>query len=201
MAAMGRDRDVAAFDRRARSYDQGRVGQWHAGVSRRVADLIVSVDPAPASMLDVGCGTGVLFRELDRRMSLPALTAGIDAAPGMASAAAASVARLPVGVATARAERLPFRDGVFDLVVSSLSFDHWESQAEGVAECARVLRDAGRLVLVDLFSPWLWPTTRVGRRGRARTVAQASRVLGDAGFGAVEWRTVMPFIRAVVASR
>jgi ubiquinone/menaquinone biosynthesis C-methylase UbiE len=47
--------------------------------------------------------------------------------------------RLEQGVA----ERLPFADASFDLVVSVLSFDHWSDQELGLAECARVLRPGG----------------------------------------------------------
>jgi Methyltransferase domain len=37
------------------------------------------------------------------------------------------------------AERLPFNDGAFDLVISTTSFDHWTGQQERLTECARVL--------------------------------------------------------------
>ena len=37
------------------------------------------------------------------------------------------------------AERLPFADASFDLVVSAMSFDHWADQELGLAECAPVL--------------------------------------------------------------
>ena len=45
----------------------------------------------------------------------------------------------------AAAERLPFADASFDLVVSAMSFDHWADQELGLAECARVLRPGGSL--------------------------------------------------------
>jgi len=77
------------------------------------------------------------------------------------------------------AERLPFPDGVFDLVVSTTSFDHRSDQRAGVLECARMLRPGGRLVLVDQFSAWLGPALVTGR---ARDVAPiASSALP--GFG------------------
>jgi ubiquinone/menaquinone biosynthesis C-methylase UbiE len=198
---MERDRDVSAFDRRAASYEQGPLGQWHVALSRRVAGLVPTGDSSPRSILDVGCGTGALLRELARRAPLPPACVGVDAAPGMTAAAAASAAGLRVHIAAARAEALPFRDGAFDMVVSSLSFDHWGDQQQGLAECARVLRPGGSLLLVDLFSPWLWPTTQIGRRGKARTVAAATRLLRRAGFGPVAWRRLLPVIRAAVATR
>jgi ubiquinone/menaquinone biosynthesis C-methylase UbiE len=196
MARMDRDRDVAAFDRRASSYERGAIGRWHVEVSRRVAAIIRDELPQPTVVLDVGCGTGALLRELAGRQPQPLRRVGIDAAPAMAS-----VAGLVAPVAVGRAERLPFRDGVFDLVLSTLSFDHWSDQRQGLTECGRVLAPSGRLLLVDLFSPWLWPTTRLGRRGRTRTVAGGTRLLRQAGFSDVGWRRVAPLVRAAVATR
>jgi len=198
---MDRDRDVGAFDRRADSYEQGRIGQWHARVSTRIADLLVGDPSWPGSVLDVGCGTGALLRDIAHRDPGTARRVGMDAAPRMAAAAAESAAGLGVSITTARAEAIPFSDGAFDVVVSVLSFDHWGDQGQGLVECARVLAPSGRLVLVDLFSPWLWPTTRIGRRGRARTVGQATRTLRSAGFRDLSWQGVAPLIRVVVARR
>jgi ubiquinone/menaquinone biosynthesis C-methylase UbiE len=165
-----------------------------------VADLVDAYDRRPGSVLDLGCGTGALLRDLGHRTSRAGLSVGVDAAPRMAMAAANSVTGLATFVVTGRAEGLPFRDGVFDVVVSSLSFDHWSDQLQGLNECARVLRPSGHLLLVDLFSPWLWPTTLVGRRGRARTLRQATRLLRQAGFRGVGWRKLAPFVRAAVAT-
>lgn len=198
---MARDRDVAAFDRRAAAYEQGFVGRWHVALSGRVAELLVDAHPSPASVLDVGTGTGALLRDLTPRAPGLRRCVGVDAAPRMAATAAASVAALPVGVVAGRAEQLPFADGAFEVVVSSLSFDHWADQRRGLAECARVLSPSGRLFLVDLFSPWLWPTTQVGRRGRARTPGRATAILREVGFSQLSWTPVARFIRAVVASR
>lgn len=47
---------------------------------------------------------------------------------------------------------------IFDLIVSTTSFDHWSDRQAGLVECARVLRPGGRLVLVDELSRWLVPT-------------------------------------------
>ena len=90
------------------------------------------------------------------------------------------------GSSTGVAESLSFPDALFDLVVSTTSFDHWEDQGVGLAECARVLKRQGHLVLVDLFSPWLVPTLFVGHRGYARTRHRANRILAAAGFRTVE---------------
>ena len=95
--------------------------------------------------------------------------ASIDPAPSMVEAAeqAADDQRLRFIVGTA--ERLPYPDDAFDLVISTTSFDHWDDQRAGLGECARVLAPGGHLVLADLFSPLLLPTLLAGRHAKART--------------------------------
>ena len=62
------DRDVRTFDERAASYESGMLGQLHRDISSRVADLAVSVAPAPRRVLDVGSGTGYLLGLLAARL-------------------------------------------------------------------------------------------------------------------------------------
>jgi len=58
----------------------------------------------------------------------------------------------------------------------------------------------GRLVLVDLFSPWLIPTLIGGRRGKARTRRRASELLRAAGFKSIAWHDLYAIIKAVTAT-
>ena len=178
------DRDVAAFDDRAFSYEQGWRGRLHHDIADRLAELVVSVHAAPRRVLDVCCGTGSLLRLLAGRCPPPTELAGIDPSPSMISAAEQAAGDRRLRFTVGAAERLPYPDGAFDLVVSATSFDHWAHQRVGLGECARVLAPGGHLVLADLFSPLLVPTLLAGRRGKARTpaasqpVAQRRRVQG-----------------------
>jgi ubiquinone/menaquinone biosynthesis C-methylase UbiE len=204
---MPRDRDVAAFGRRAASYERDWAAGWHSQVTERMADLVLEVAPAPARTLDVGCGTGALLRLLAARLPEAVELVGIDAARGMVAAGRSMPALDPrIELLNAAAERLPLRTASFDVVVSNTSFDHWADQLRGLEECARTLRGDGRLVLADLFAGWLAPTTVLGRRGRARTIRQASRLLVAAGFRDLTWRRLsslgpLPLVRAVVAAK
>jgi len=187
-------RDVAAFDERAPGYEQGWRGRLHHDIAGRAADLALSVQPAPQRVLDVGCGTGYLLRLLAERCPDASDLAGIDAAPSMIETAqqAADDRRLRFTVGTA--ERLPYPDGAFDLVVSTTSFDHWADQRVGLGECARVLAPGGHLMLADVFSPLLRPTLLAGRRGKARTRRRASQLLSAAGFDDLAWHDLYALI-------
>jgi ubiquinone/menaquinone biosynthesis C-methylase UbiE len=196
---VARDRDVDAFDRRAESYDRGPLGTWHRLVVERTASIALAAVATPTRVLDVGCGTGLLLELLAARLPETVELAGVDPAQGMvARSRERLVGDRRVAVEHAAAELLPFDAGSFDLMVSSMSFDHWKDQPAGLAECRRVLRDDGRLVVADLLAGWL------GRRRRARTVPRASRLFPDAGLRPLGWERVydlgpLRLVQAVVA--
>jgi hypothetical protein len=57
-------------------------------------------------------------------------------------------------------------------------------------------------VLVDLFSAWLVPTLVGRRRGKARTKAQATRLITEAGLRSVQWHDLYAVIvKAATASK
>jgi ubiquinone/menaquinone biosynthesis C-methylase UbiE len=58
-------------------------------------------------------------------------------------------ARVPVEVSESGAEDLPFRDGSFDAVVSTLVLCSVPNQGEALAEVRRVLRPGGRLLFIE----------------------------------------------------
>jgi ubiquinone/menaquinone biosynthesis C-methylase UbiE len=174
----------------------------HHEIADRTADLALACVPVPQRILDVGCGTGYLLRQLAARCPQATELAGIDAAPTMIEVAAATAAddRLHFRVGTA--EELPWPTGTFDLVVSTTSFDHWADQQAGLTECARAMVPSGTLVLVDQFSSLLLPTLLAGRRGKARTKRRATRLVTAAGLHSPRWHNLYAvIIRAVTASK
>lgn len=201
---MPQDRDVEAFAERAPGYEEGWLGRLHHEIADRTVRLALDGGAAPRHVLDVGCGTGYLLRQIAARCPDASLD-GIDAAPPMIEAAEAAAAADPATCGRLRfrvgpAERLTWPSATFDLVVSTTSFDHWADQRAGLAECARVLAPGGRLVLVDQFSVLLLPTVTGSRRGKARTKRRASRLLTEAGFGSLRWHTLYAVIIGAVTA-
>jgi ubiquinone/menaquinone biosynthesis C-methylase UbiE len=195
-----RDRDVQAFHDRSPDYETGYRGRLHAEVVTRSLDLALAHYPSPDRVLDVGCGTGLLLRDLAGRLPGAASLVGIDAAAGMIEQARAGASDPRLRFEHGNAERLPFPDGAFDLVISTTSFDHWADQRAGLAECHRVLAPRGFFVLTDLCSNWLLPTLAGSRRDRARTPLRATRLLAAAGFRSVTWHRLWAgIIRTVTA--
>jgi ubiquinone/menaquinone biosynthesis C-methylase UbiE len=195
-------RDVAAFDARARTYENGWLGRFHHEVSARAADLALATSPDALRVLDVGCGTGYLLGLLADRCPSAAQLVGIDPATAMLGVAIELANDDRIRFLVANGEQLPFQSGAFDLVVASTSFDHWIDQQLGLEECARVTRSGGHLILVDQFS-WIFTPTLLGaRRTKARTKRRCEQLLGVAGFDHLNWHAVYAgLINAVVATR
>jgi ubiquinone/menaquinone biosynthesis C-methylase UbiE len=199
---MPHDRDVQAFDERAASYEAGRHGQLHKEISDRVVGLVLSRVPAPRRVLDVGCGTGYVLRQLAARLPRASEFLGVDPAPKMIETARSASPDERLNFMPGTAERLPADEGAYDLVVSTTSFDHWTDQAAGIRECARALAPGGTLVLTDQFSNLLWPTMLGSRRGKARTRSHAARLITAAGLRDPQWHPCYAIIiQSVTAAK
>ncbi len=100
--------------------------------------------------LDVGCGTGFPLLELAQRLGPGSFVHGID--PWSTAIARANRKRRQWRVANAAlhigdAVALPFRSGVFHLIVSNLGLNNFADARAAVAECRRVLHRGGVLAL------------------------------------------------------
>lgn len=130
---------------------------WSAGgagydrISHGIADslehCVLRLDPKPGErVLDVATGTGWTSRLVARR---GADVAGVDFAPDLLAAArtSAAAAGLAIDYQLGDAEALPFADGEFDAVVSTVGVMFVTRPEAAAAELARVTRKGGRLAL------------------------------------------------------
>jgi ubiquinone/menaquinone biosynthesis C-methylase UbiE len=196
---MARDRDVGAFEKRADAYEGGWRGRLHRQLADEVAALAVRLAPDATRVLDVGCGSGYLLRELAEKLPAAKILRGIDAAQRMVEVARVMASDPRLSFTVGVAEDLPYEDACFDLVVSTTSFDHWHDQQRGLAECARVLESQGHLLVADLFSRWLIPTLVGRRRRKARTRGRLSPLLTEAGLSSPNWHPLHTPLMAAVA--
>lgn len=139
----------------ASSYD-GLVGFMTLGRVRRLRALTVGkalIQPGE-HVLDVGCGTGAVTIPAKLQVGGKGKAAGIDPAPEMIAVARkkASRAGLEIDFRVGVIESLPFPDGTFDAVISSLMMHHLPDhvRVKGLAEIKRVLKPGGRLLVADL---------------------------------------------------
>ena len=134
------------FDDWAASYDLSPLqtvlyGPVHDAVLRYAREHVRQ----PGMILDVGYGTGRLSARLASAYD-QARVVGIDASAEMIQNAASTTVPCRSRFAAAMAERLPFADAVFDLVVVTLSLSHWRDRAAGLAQISRVIAPDGTLV-------------------------------------------------------
>lgn len=147
---------LTSWDRAARLYD---LQLWLERAALRTALKIARVDP-DERLLDLGCGTGALLRELAGSPVRPEEAIGVDGSAQML----ARVPRLPPGWRLVRADaaELPFPDRGFDVLTCAylLHLLGPEQRADVLTEARRVLRPGGRLVAVTVAPP---RSTRLAR--------------------------------------
>jgi ubiquinone/menaquinone biosynthesis C-methylase UbiE len=177
MATKHREKDIERFDQWSSSYEQSWMQRaFFDQTHQAVLTLAAGIVHEPESVLDAGCGTGRLLRRAYRYWPEAQLI-GVDPASGMVEKA-----KLLTPYATfhtAMAEALPLQDASVDLALSTISFHHWQDQAAGVREIARVLRPGGFFILVDISLPdWL---VGVFRLKRIHSPAQMRTLFMQAG--------------------
>jgi len=135
-----------------------RVYSWIARKSPPLRDLCLGVAEEVTAkliagrILDVGTGPGYLPVEIAKRAPNLELV-GIDLSPAMVAIATKNAEKREVSdrvrVQRANAADLPFEDGYFDLVVSTLSLHHWLRPSECLKEINRVLKENGEAWIYD----------------------------------------------------
>ena len=113
----------------------------------------------PSTVLDVGCGTGTLTRQIhDALPDTPARrVCGVDAAEAMIHVARKKAgARPQLEFSAALAEELPYANDSFDGVLSTFFFHHLNValKVRALAEIWRVLRPGGHAAILDVDIPY-----------------------------------------------
>ncbi|MBI2380742.1 MAG: malonyl-ACP O-methyltransferase BioC [Gammaproteobacteria bacterium] len=139
---------AASFSKAAAHYDANAFLQQEVG--KRLLERLDYVKLEPELVVDLGCGTGALTRQLAKRYK-KAKVLGIDLAPGMVAEA-----RRQTGwfgreqYAVGDAEKLELAEASVDLLFSSLSIQ-WCADLDAVfREAKRVLRPGGLFMFTTL---------------------------------------------------
>ncbi len=111
---------------------------------------------AGESVLEVGCGTGVVARELVRLTSGSMQVSGVDPSALALERAATETATADLGDWADRityrqmaGQALTFRDNTFDAAMCSRVLIHAADPQDIVAEMVRVVRPGGRIICVE----------------------------------------------------
>jgi ubiquinone/menaquinone biosynthesis C-methylase UbiE len=149
------------------------------GFNRVHENLMRQAELADGSrVLEIGCGTGNLSVRVKHAYPSVEVT-GSDPDPLALKRAQRKAARM-TGIRFERgyAQELPYADGTFDRVLSSMMLHHLDSDAKSAAaeEIFRVLRPGGRLHVVDMGGNM---TARDGVA--ARLVMRSDHAAGNLG--------------------
>jgi ubiquinone/menaquinone biosynthesis C-methylase UbiE len=131
-----RRRQRTLFDGVAQLYDATR-----PGYPAEIVEFLAATAGAGtgSAMLEVGCGTGQLTRDLAR---LGFDLTAIDIGPAMVAMARRALADAPVSFRTCSFEDFAAADWSFDLIVSATAF-HWIDPEVRFSKSARLLRPGG----------------------------------------------------------
>ena len=127
-----------AFSRAAGSYDAA--AEIQRQVVSELIDRLPGRDPAPATILDLGCGTGFAFAGLGARYPTARLI-GLDFAESMLRRASKHPRLQKIA---GNATLLPLADEIADLAISSLTYQ-WCPLDRALKEVHRVLRPGALL--------------------------------------------------------
>ncbi|GHO42097.1 class I SAM-dependent methyltransferase [Ktedonospora formicarum] len=197
MKSKPRAHDVEIFDPWGSTYERSWIQQRlfdpvHAAVLCQAESRF-----KPASVLDIGCGSGRLLRKVHDSWPETHLV-GIDPAQRMLEVARQLTPEACFSIGSG--EALPLVDAPVDLAFSTISFHHWQDQAAGVREVARVLRPGGTFLLADFTLPtWLvWLLSR----SRFHSAAQMRALFEQAGLDVeAQPEIVSRFVRITIGTR
>jgi ubiquinone/menaquinone biosynthesis C-methylase UbiE len=178
-------------DLAARQFGDSATNYLHSSVHAKGADLdrleVLARRMRAGRALDLGCGAGhaafalaragvgsVIAYDLSQQM--------LAVVEREASARGHSIIETRCGAA----ERLPFEDASFDLIVTRYSAHHWPSVPDAMAEVRRVLRPGATVVVIDVAAP---------ESPLLDTTLQTLELLRDMShvrdYRASEWRTML----------
>ncbi|ACY22474.1 Methyltransferase type 11 [Gordonia bronchialis DSM 43247] len=156
-----------SFDERCIDYARGRF------------DAVASDDALPyGRAMELGCGTGFFLLNL-MQSGVAEKGSVTDLSPGMVKVALRNAQNLGLDVdgRVADAEKIPYDDNTFDLVVGHAVLHHIPDVEQALREVLRVLKPGGRFIFAgepstigDFYARWMsratwWATTNITKFG------------------------------------
>jgi 2-polyprenyl-6-hydroxyphenyl methylase/3-demethylubiquinone-9 3-methyltransferase len=121
-----------------------------AGFAKRTIDMNLQTDPEKITILDVGCGGGLLAEEFARHGYS---VTGVDPSESSLKTARehAETNKLHIEYIKGSGEILPFNTGSFDVVLCCDVLEHVQDLPKVISEVSRVLKTGG-LFVYDTFN-------------------------------------------------
>jgi ubiquinone/menaquinone biosynthesis C-methylase UbiE len=138
------DRSRVDYNQLASTYHARYDANSMAGIEDAVLELVQKI--RARNVLEAGCGTGRWIESV--RTKTAARVYGADASTGMLGQAAQRLG--PEGLVAATANRLPFRQEIFDLIFCVNAIHHFDDPADFLAQAAGLLTPGGVLAIIGI---------------------------------------------------
>ena len=136
---------IRRYDLTAKIYNARYAEEQELKYAKALAQLSIT---RSLDVLDVGCGTGLLFKHVAAKAKT---TVGVDASRRLLAQAKESAGDFPnVHLIRADADHLPFKDGCFGLVFAFTVLQNMPKPLETVNEVKRVAKPDASLVVTGL---------------------------------------------------
>lgn len=114
----------------------------------KLETIIRGLNIAPGStVLDVGCGTGILIPYLLAAVGPAGRIVALDIAEAMLERAQSKGFPANVEFICADVVSIPYPDATFDEVICNSAFPHFPHKLKALKEMARVLKPGGRVII------------------------------------------------------
>ena len=113
-------------------------------------DLVERIKKKPASVLEIACGTGIVTSNLRRTLPSSAKLTATDISQDMISIARSKMADKRIEWKLVDAQKLPFDDESFDLVISQFGYMFVPDKPKAFREVFRVMIPGG----IFMFNTW-----------------------------------------------
>lgn len=178
---------VKVFESWAKTYDESIIkllkrNNFGVDYNQIVMRVVELADVKPGDkVLDIATGTGTIAISLANRADNKCKIIGIDITEMMLTKARENVKKFGlegvIDFMRVSAEELPFDDGDFDVVTSSLAIHHMNVK-KVLAEMVRVLKLGGRLAIADVAANPRWRTP-IGKIYRYLDHLEMSRMISE----------------------
>lgn len=190
---MYKEKSQIAFDKQAKTYDTSICGEHARALYPMLLEKLDQI--FYDSLLDVGCGTAEMLKEL-HYTDPKKRYAGIDLSTKMIETAREKF-KEDVTLLQGDGEYLPFADASFDVIICNDSFHHYPNPIAVLKQMYRVLTPGGCVLIGDCYqnfiSRWIMNHfLKFSKEGDVSIYAKKEweTMFAKAGFQGISWEKV-----------
>jgi ubiquinone/menaquinone biosynthesis C-methylase UbiE len=142
------EKNIAAYDKMADNYDNTNEGKFTEKFKSMLLSTVAVNDGD--SVLDVGCGNGTLLSRMAKLKSIHGY--GTDISSQMIKNATSRYPEFKFAVSDC--ERIPFDDGMMDIITVCAAYHHFPDVNAFAAEAKRLLAEKGSIYIAEIYLPF-----------------------------------------------